>query len=269
MIDIDFYNEGIGFKNATTVYTNIDGMAYVYLIPNKIYSFNITASGYDNYYTSFMISPLREGYEFRLESSMDDFEFMNETDFHSDIRFNGHIQGTNLFVNYTDYDTNTSDTNIYVYEINSTLGNLSLFGTDYRLGDNNFQVTFTGINITNCYQVILFLNHSTYGFHRMEFILCADVPGRNITSKTIWDTLFDNNFGGNPFGWSNTFAFFIMVATCFSFGQRNSGVGMMITGGVLVAINSIIGLNLINGTIPILFIGLGVLVQWSNHRREG
>jgi len=268
-IEIQRYiNASVGYINISTVRTDVNGMAYVALIPNNLYSFNVSASGYHPHYSSFVVSPLEEGYTFRLDSSQDDFEFMNETDFYSDILFNGHIDGTTLYVNYTDYDTNTSNTGIYVYELNTTDSGRLLFGTDFRTGDNNFQVTFSSINTSNCYEVVLFLNHTQYGFHKLHFIVCANVTGRDITNKTVWDTLFDLNYGTNPFGWSNVFGFFIMISTCFSFGQRNSGLGMMITGGVLLFINYAIGLHLMGVMVPFLFIMLGVLVQWHGHRRE-
>ena len=82
--------------------------------------------------------------------------------------------------------------------------------------------------------------------------------------------MFDANFGSSPggFGWSNILGFFVMLGILFGFDQRNSGVGIIITGGILLFINSVIGLSVIGTVIPILFIAFGILVQWRNQRRE-
>ena len=90
---------------------------------------------------------------------------------------------------------------------------------------------------------------------------------RGITDSDTFNRMFDLNYGYNPFGWSNTFAFFVMISILFSFGQMNSGVSMTILGFVLLFINNIIGLALIAVLVPILFILLGLMIMWSSHRR--
>ena len=90
---------------------------------------------------------------------------------------------------------------------------------------------------------------------------------RDITSSTIFDNMFDTNYGYNPFGWSNTFGFIVMISILFSFGQLNSGVSMTILGFVLLFINNVIGLTLVAVTVPALFILLGLMLMWSSHRR--
>jgi hypothetical protein len=270
-IEIQMYDTTEGWINASIVRTNVNGFAYVYMIPGELYSFNITHPGYLDYFETITIAENLEGYTFRLAAPGTDYDdFRNFSDFGSDIFFTGEMSGTNLYVNFTDLDLNTTDTNISVYEINGSTQTVTLFGVqDGRDGECNFNLVYSGINRSNCYMVVLFLNHSKYGFHRLEIIICSpETPGRNLTNVSEFNTLFTLNYGTNPFGWSNTFGFFVMLSCAFSFGQRNSGVGMVITGGVLIFINGAIGLNVAGAIIPVTFIILGILVQWVNHERE-
>jgi len=79
--------------------------------------------------------------------------------------------------------------------------------------------------------------------------------------------LFEANYGTNPFGWSNFIGFMVVIACMFSFGERGCGIGLIGTGMCLLFINNIIGFTTIAVVVPIVFVILGILVEWSNRQR--
>jgi len=89
------------------------------------------------------------------------------------------------------------------------------------------------------------------------------------TISDLKDWLFNANYGGNPFGWSNIFMWVFLTACMFSFGQRGAGVSLTITGGLFLFINYVVGFNTTlatvnGGFVPIMFIVGGVMVIWRN-----
>lgn len=184
----------------------------------------------------------------------------DETYYHENIVFEGYINATGTaFVNYSDTLTGTEDTNISVYQINASNGNITLFYTNETTNNNDFQFNFT-VNTSNAYEVLLRFNHSIFGYQKDYFLLSAS--GRNITNLSTFEDRFENLFGDTPFGWASGIGFIVLVICMFSFSWRNTGVGLIITGGVMLTLSYLIGATILDGTLAVLFIVLGVLVQW-------
>jgi len=263
-----YINDTVEYENISILLT--DGSGYcpaVWLIPNEDYAAHITASSYNTEVFDFFPIPITyvEDRYFTFQLDFTETGYQNETMYDETITFNGYISGTTLYINYSDTSSLTTNTAVNIYEYNSSNATVVLFCTeDSRTGDHSFQITKT-ITSGNCYEVTLNLNHTTFGYTHSSFIVCSRTT---LTTKTDFDTLFDINFGYNPFGWSNTFGLFVLIATMFSFGQRNSGISLLLCGFILLGINSVIGLALITVSIPVIFICLGILVQWNNQRRE-
>jgi len=263
-----YINDTLGYEDVSIMLT--DGNGYcpsVWLIPDEDYAARIVASGYVT--ERFIFNPIPivyvEDRYFTFQLSFTEEDYDNETIYDEIITFNGYISGTTLYINYTDTSSLTINTAINVYEYNTSNTSVVKFcSQDSRTGIHSFQISKT-INSSNCYEVTLDLNHTTFGYIHGSFIVCGRTT---LTSKTTFDNLFDINFGYNPFGWSNTFGLFLLIATLFSFGQRNSGISLLLCGFILLGVNSVIGLALITVSIPVIFICLGILVQWTNQRRE-
>jgi len=191
-------------------------------------------------------------------SSFDYENISGEEYYQNMVTFEGYINSTGTaFVNYSDSLSRTNNTNITVYEINGSTNNISLFYYNTTEDISSFQRNFT-VNTSNNYEVILHLNHSDFGEVYDSFFLIGSP--RNITSPSRFDDIF-KILGDNPFGWGGFAGFFVLIVGLFSFGARNAGVAIMLTGGVMVFINSIVGITAISGTIAILLIVMGALVQ--------
>jgi hypothetical protein len=59
----------------------------------------------------------------------------------------------------------------------------------------------------------------------------------------------------------------LLVACLFAFGERGAGISLMGCGMVLLFVNNIIGFTVIAVVVPIVFIILGILVEWRNRQK--
>jgi len=265
---LEYINESVGYQNITVLFTDGNGQVAVWLTPGMLYKVIITRTGYETETADYIPSSLIFTYTFRLEF----VEVIVPPPYveSEEITFNGYISGTTLYVNYTDNLAETINTTIYIYVINYTTNATSLLDTDARTGNDNFQVTNT-VNVSNAHIAILHYNHSTFGYKTHTIYFEGVITP--ITTQATGETLFNLNYGTNPFGWSNTFMFLFLCGCFFSFGQRGAGIGLIFTGGLLLFINGVIGFNTTlavaaGGIIPALFIIVGVMVLWRNAKRE-
>ena len=257
------------YKPVSNGLSDASGYYPVYLVEDTMYKINISKTGYipllmQNGYADPTYFGANYPLVFHLSAEYVSYE--NETIYNENIFFTAEMSTTTLYVNYTDISGNTTNTYINIIEINNSDNSYTFFDDESRTGENSWAYTNNDINSSNCYFVVLHLNHSIFGYQIEEHVVCIHTP---LTSKTIFDNLFDANYGSNPFGWSNVFGFLLMVAMLFGFGQVNSGISMVLTGFILLFVNSIIGLTIIGTLVPILFAFLGILVLWATHRRIG
>jgi len=256
------------YENISKLYTDGAGQCMIYMINDTSYKILLNKSGYQNKTEEYIADPIYYGtnYPKYFKMYFVDTGYTNETIFNEIITYNGYVGATSLYVNYSDSSGQTINTSIVVYEINTTTGNITIFGYNNKTGNNSFQAIFTNINTSNCYKVVLFLNHTYFGYYHTFFLWCNT---SNLTSTGFFDNIFNLNYGTSPggFGWSNIFGFIILVSGMFAFGQQGSGIAMIVTGGLLVFINSYIGLTVISILASSILIIFGVLVVWANQRR--
>jgi hypothetical protein len=165
-----------------------------------------------------------------------------------------------IHVTYTDILDDTTTITICVYR------NESMTLIDCYTVDDTSSVSyyFTDINTTYEYQVVFVYTHGRFG----TITDIRYLSGRPmITDTDEFEDLFDI-FGDNPFGWSSCVGFLVLCAGVFSFGRRNSGVALVVTGGVMLFIEFTIGITMIGLPLGVLFIIVGVLLQWKNTSRE-
>jgi len=266
-----YINVTDSYEEIGSMLTGGYGYASIYLIPNTLYKVTASHDDYISKTEDWITDSTYYGSAYpkiiQLQATAPDYE--NETSFNDIIIFEGDLTGSTLRVNFSDSSGETIDTSIAVYMINTSNEDVTFLEWDNRTGIQSFSFTIDNVDIYNCYNVILYLNHETLDNVTNSIMVCGEERrNTSITDETRFNTLFDANYGSNPFGWSNTIGFFIMLAGFFSFGQRNAGVSLIVTGGVLIFINSVIGLSFIGVTIPIVFIAFGILVMWRNHRKE-
>jgi len=247
------------------------------LIPQTLYKVNISADNYQsltgqNWRPSNIVFDTDRYKTFTLTASETDFE--NETSYDEIILFNGHLVDNNntICVNFSCSDNNAVNTSIKLFETNHSDNITALRSDNFRTGDNNYQVWFTGINTSNTYTVYLHLNHTVFNYTIDMFIISGHPFSSHDesivkTSQNEFNMLLDNVIGTTPFTWSAIFGIIILLAGLFAFGQRNVGLSMLITGFILLGFNVVIGFDMLSSSVCIVLILLGVLVQWQVSRR--
>lgn len=252
-----YINSTTEWANVSRVKTDSNGDVYVYLMYNELYKVRINKTDYMTSTYDYIPSDLVFTKEFRI--LFEDVEYMNESIYHELITFTAEISGLSLFINFTCSDSNIVSTAIVVYNISNTTGVRTAIQW-YNDSINNSYNLIYAIEDGMCYEVTLGLVHSIFGTTSDYRIICDRI---GITTTSRFDTIFDLNFKYNPFGWSNTFGFFLLVATMFSFGQQHVGMNMLLTGGVLIFVNVVIGLALVSVAISLGIITLGIIVIYG------
>jgi len=262
------------YHNVTVDYTDGYGQMSISLVISALYKIDITKDGYQDLlnqnWQPQTINFVDDRYK-TFQMIFEEQEYQNDTTYSEAIIFSGHVIGNTAYINYSDSLLQTINTSIYIYETNHSTNLVSLYYTNLTIDIDSFQFSFS-INKSNTYVAVLHLNHTSFSYQTDYFILPGHPWSKNETVKTSkkeFDDLFTDVFGDNPFGWSAIFGIIVLMAGLFSFGQRNVGLSMIITGFIMLGFNAVIGLNLLNGSICIVIIALGILVQWKMDRRSG
>jgi len=259
---MQYINETVGYENITSVLTDGYGQTSVMLMPNFMYKIILEKPKFKRQVDDFFASPDDFTHIFRMYYLTPSYR--NLTLWQLDITFEGYINvsDSKLYVNYSDYTKNTSLVKFVVIEYNTSTNEASSI---YYLNTSDNELSFNiSVNTSNKYRVEMDCTHNFHGaiYHFLEFYVQP-----KITTKTRFNMLFEANYGTNPFGWSNFIGFMVVIACMFSFGERGCGIGLIGTGMCLLFINNIIGFTTIAVVVPIVFVILGILVEWSNRQR--
>jgi len=250
------------------------GQVPVSLIPDILYKVDITADGYQDSIGNDWIPKYIEFSDDRYKTFQILFDEIvpQPPDIEpEEIIFEGYISGDNiLYLNYTDSLEETLNTTITVYEINLSTGIESVFGTNTTSNVNSFQTSFSSINTSNTYKVILFYNHTTFGYQTKTLIFSGDYTPS--TSAAKLNTLLTAIIGTNPFGWANLFIFFFLCAGMYYADERDSGKILVLLGGMFLFLNIVVGFTttlftIAGGAVPLLFIVVGILVIWKESNK--
>ena len=250
------------YVNILSVLTDGNGDATCYLIPDQHYKIVISKTNYVNETADWTPSENIRTKTFQL--SLEETEIEDEYSYSEEITFTASMNSTGVInIIYVDALENTTTANITVYENNS---DTAVYW--YNTTNDSFNVNTSALNTSLSYQVYLDLVHDTFGdVTDYVFIPGVDLEYRNKTNASEFDDLFEI-FGPNPFGWHNFIGFFVLIATVFTFGKRNTGLALMLTGGVFLFLQYIIGITLMGSTLGIVFILIGGMIQWRNARSE-
>jgi len=251
------------------------GQVPVSLIPDILYKVDITADGYQDSIGNDWIPKYIEFSDDRYKTFQILFEEIvpQPPDIEPEnIVFEGYISGDNiLYLNYTDSLEETLNTTITVYEINLSTGIESVFGTNTTSNVNSFQVSFSSINTSNTYKVILFYNHTTFGYQTKTLIFSGDFNPPS--AAEVINALLTAIVGPHPFGWANFLIWLFLVAGMYYADERDSGKILVLLGGMFLFLNIVVGFNttlmsIAGGAVPILFIVVGILVMWKESNRR-
>lgn len=254
-------NVGGSYVNISDMFTDAAGKVNMNLEARTLYKVHIEKTGYDdtdadwvpptiNYYTdAYKTFQLNFGRETNNFSSVSDF-----------IHFNATISTTGTIkVWYTDHNSSTINTTIYIYEVYN--GTSVLNHTDTRTGDNSFSFTNATYNTSRVHKIVLYFNHTYLDFHILTYWL---FPITSVPDETEIEDIWTDVFGDFDLGWVKTFLVFLpCMFFLLIFAPEHNGLGILTSGLYLTFTTSYIKISAItniNGTDPLIVVGTTLAV---------
>jgi len=251
--------------------TDGNGQIDIQLVPGDLYKVIINASGYETETADYIPSDSIYTKTFRLDFDEDEQDLPDNPV--ECINFTAEISDTTLYVNSSNNcGGNITDFQVFVYERNNT--NVTFFGEDEcTSGCSSYGLTFTSVNSSNTYRIIIHYNHSYYGNMTLTLIIEGESAYNPPTTGEEVDDLFEVLFGNNPFGWHNIIMWVFLCIVLFYADQKDAGMILVLYGGISLFINIGIGISTwftlaAGGALPILFIVVGILIMWKNSNKK-
>jgi copper-binding protein NosD len=231
-ITIKTYNNATDtYTTITSVLTDANGEADVYLIPFTLYKVTITKDGYDTETSDYTPSNSLFTKTFRITPTITtppDYDI-----FWDDITFTGamYVNGT-IKVTYSDSNSSTVNTQIYLYDVfNSTY---TLNDTHTDTGDSSFVYWVSSINTSRDHELWLYFNNTAnYAGVTSPVVITVFAVnkswGDDIT-KIDLEQRFESNFGPLVLGYVNVIAIIIPIILLCIFGMYNVGLGILTAG---------------------------------------
>jgi hypothetical protein len=257
------------YETISSLYTDANGYVNLYLAPNGYYKVFINKSGYYDKISDYIPAPPNAFGQtvekvFRILLIAANVTPPPSYLWSDYITFIGSMNNATsiIYVNYTDALTNTTDWQLFIYRIdpNSTTPTLvkSWSGTN-----DTFALSKNVTDSTDDYKVVFHVNHTNFGYQVRELYFFG--YHAKLTSAAKFNLLFTLNYGYNPFGWANTFMFFVILGCFFSFGRRETYMAVFAIGILLLFMNFYIGIEtvwsaLAGGAFPIILIFFGILM---------
>ena len=252
-------------------YTDGAGEWGVDLLPDVLYRINITHDDYDNY-TSFWRPPEIS----QWEDSQKKFilvappsNYTNESSYADCVSMTGEVAGSTLYINISNSGTYCgvlTNFSIWVYEVNTSTNTTSYYNS-FNSTSQDYSTSLT-INNSNNYIVKIYSVHSVFGSHwTVLYIQSTNISGVGRTSTSEFEDFFDSLFGNSSIAYTGIFGMFVLMGCLFAFGQQNAGLGILMTGFVMLGFNVMFGLALLDVSICIIIVVFGILVQWNVSRR--
>jgi len=257
------------YENAGSFTTDGNGQGTIYLVPESLYQVVVSKDEYKtgtSYWT-----PSRELLSKTFLIEFEDSEPVEPDTPIEDISFTFERGGNTVFINYTDGMSETIDTMVYIWEIDSITGVETLLTSDSRIGESSFSFAVTDVNTSNTQKAILYYNHSTFGYQTITLVLHGDYVRSN--AGTSFNVLLVALVGSHPWGWANFLIFMFLLAVFHEADDRDAGKWLVLIGGLFLFLNIVVGWNstlftVAGGAIPVLFIAVGVLQMWKDSRRK-
>jgi len=259
-----YINETVGYEDVSIEYTDGNGQITVYLVPEMFYKFNLSKNGFENQVANWVPSSLLFTHTFVMQYT--DAEPISPHNPLEDIDFTFELSGTTLYVNYSDAILETINSQVYIYEINTSTADITRIHTDTRTGEHSFSFTVTNVNISNSYKAIIHYNHSSFGHQAITLVIHGYYTPS--TAGEDFNILINGLIGSHPFGWFQFLGFMFALAVFHEMDKRDSGVFMILLGGLFLFIGLFAGniFSVLNGVLPTLFIVVGIIMLWKQSR---
>lgn len=267
------------YETVTDGYSDGNGQIRIWLFPGKLYKILLSKTSYQNASIDYIPEPpdiygQTTGGIFKMyyEEIIPPPVYI----YGEHITFNGYInRGTNiLYVNYTDDLILTMNADLYVYVFNTSTNSTSLFSSISYGNDSSFQAIFNDIDNNSIYTVILFHNHSVFGFQRLTLLFPATESWAAkkpiLITPSRLNFLMTANYGTNPLGWSNSLCWMLLLFCYFEFTKDDVGLVLIVSGCILLFVNYVIGFYTLStfaaANIPILHIVGGIMIMWAKNQ---
>lgn len=261
-------NEG-KYTNISILKTDANGYVNLYLMPDILYKVFIIKTGYvaelSNYFPQL---PNEWGQTtdkiFRIIKIADDGE-EPPVNYIEPVISVIRIDST-IYANYTDAMDETISVAMYFYFINDTTGEEELITTIIVLLDNTVYNVLPFTDTTLAYKVIVFFNHTYYGQQAFSFILDRVTVG--VTTPATLNVILVALLGNaGAFVWTNLILWLAFVVMMFNADKKNAGKYLILIGGVMAFVAFIGFSDAFAGTIPVLFVIVGIILEWINAGR--
>ena len=270
MIIKRYVNTTGAFAEVSSILTDANGYVNIYLVPDAHYKIFLNKSGYDEVIGADYIPAPPNSFGqteekiFRMVLTSSGTTTPTEYVWFDNITFNGYFNLVTsiLYVNYTDTLSNTTDWHLLVYRIDPN-SSTPVFVATFSGTNDSFTLTTVTPDNTSNYKVILYMNHTNFGYHVPELYFYGFHA--KPTSASRFNLLFALNYGYNPFGWANTAMLFVILGCFFSFGRRETYIIVFMIGFILLFTNIYIGIETVwtgiaGGFFPTLLIFFGILM---------
>lgn len=256
-----YINTTAGFENVSISFTDGAGQITVFLQPFRLYKFCINHSGYKEEISDWIPSESLFTHTFMMEY----LETALPPEY-IEVVITVVRVGTEIHVNYTDAMGQTQYTIVFLYSINSTTGNLTLLSVVTNVSEDNLHIVFAGTSTTISYKVVVEYNHTAFG-SQTAFRIIDRVIIPITTSARLNGLLVGIIGNAGPFLWTSLITFVAFAVMMFHADKKDCGKYLMVIGGILFFV-AVIGFHdALATTIPILFVLVGIIMEWINARR--
>jgi hypothetical protein len=251
-----------------TLFTGLtDGSGYTstFLIPGRSYLVYLNKSGYQQSATFYIPSSTIFSHTFVMQ--------FNETTPITYVKpiFTAYRTGTTIYTNYSDVMNQTLNARLYIYRVNSTTGNLTFEVLQWYNASSLFSYDLINTNTSCDYKVYLFYNHTSYG--SQACLVVIEKLKTALTTPNKLNLLLTSIIGkAGAFLWQNVIMFICFAVMMFSIDKKDAGKGLMLIGGIFFFLSFIGFTDVFSATarssIPVLFIIVGLILEWINSRRN-
>ena len=249
-------------------YSDSSGQVEADLIPDTVYLVNITKIGYidmEDFWTPSEIVYVEDAYKtFVLYA--EPTVYPDVSDVFEYISFYGTILGGTACVYYNDTGGYAENVSIVIYEINLSTYNMTVYNVSSITVDS--WNTCLSVNNSNNYLVTLNLTYNSTKYNTSFYLNGSSAGGTVTTSKSEFESVFENVFGENVLTWAGLFGCMMLMLVLFSFGNQHAGVSILLSGFLFLAFNVVFNLVLISVSIGIFMVIVGILVQWRTEKRR-
>jgi hypothetical protein len=273
-----YINATSTFETITNLYTDSNGFFNIWLVPSKLYKIICDKEGYNQEIVDFIPSTVTFSHTIKMTlittipqppiTEPESIHFTGEL---------GYAAGNStyyLILTYLDDSGYTNSTSLVITAYNFSTNSSTVIATYATTGLQTWTVYVYNIDRNMTYICNLTYVHFYLGTQHRSFILEHQiwVP---ITPAEVND-LF-SWLGVIPFGTLNLIMWLLFVAICYYADSRDIGKIIIILGVIYLFLGVYIGLKtqlfgevgaIAGGALPIIFIAMGILIEWGNSRRR-